>query len=96
MAHIDIEKQNETLNRLRDELSRLNQKFDETKKALGLPANEEVTVPDAKLPAQLADAMKTAEEEARKAGRNAVAALTGETSSGTSLPKRSRRGAIAI
>ena len=31
MARIDIEKQNQTISRLRDELSRLNQRFDEAK-----------------------------------------------------------------
>mgnify|MGYP006924871062 CR=1 FL=1 len=58
MARIDIEKQNQTISRLRDELSRLNQRFDEAKKTLGLPENEEVVVPDSEVPPQLAEAMK--------------------------------------
>lgn len=97
MTHFDVEKQNEMLNRLRDELSRLNQKFDETKKTLNIPANEEVTLPEGDLPPQLAAAMKAAEDEARKAGRNAAAALSCEcTSSPRGTPTRLRRGAIAI
>ncbi len=97
MARIDIEKQNQTISRLRDELSRLNQRFDEAKKTLGLPENEEVVVPDSEVPPQLAEAMKAVRAAAEKAGRNAAAAITSEAApANASAPKRSRRGAIAI
>ena len=96
MTCIDIEKQNETLSRLRDELSRLNQKFDEQKKALGLREDEEVAVNEATVPPQIAEAMRAAREAAEKAGRNAAAALSSEGAAPAAAPRRSRRGAIAI
>ena len=74
MASIDIAKQNETLSRLRDELASLNARFDESKKAAGLPDGE-VTIDPSEMTPELVRALDAAKSEAEKAGRNATAAL---------------------
>ena len=94
MSKIDIAKQAETLSRLRDELSRLNRQFADTKKALGY--DEDVTVDMTEVPAQLAEALKIAEDNAVKAGRNAVASLRCESEEPAVRPSLRRRGTLAI
>ena len=98
MGKIDIAKQQDTLARLRDELQRLNQKFDETKKAMGLPVNEEVTINPSEVTPALKQAMEAAMEAAKKAGASAAASLSMETVSAaaTSGARRPRRGAMVI
>ena len=91
MAAIDIAKQQETLARLRDELSRLNVQFDEQKKAAGLPEGD-VTMDPSEVTPQLAAALETVKVEAEKAGRNAAASLAAETAPETAAPRRARRG----
>lgn len=97
MSKIDIAKQQEQLARLRDELGRLNQKFDETKKAMGLPVDEEVKVDPSELTPALKKAMEAAKAEAERVGAAAAASLTNEmevpAATGSHRP---RRGAIAI
>ena len=96
MAKIDIAKQNETLSRFRDELARLNVRFEESKKAAGLPEGE-VTLDPSEMTPELANALEAVKAEAEKAGRNAVAALKAETEA-PSAPtvKRPRRGMLSI
>lgn len=96
MAKIDIAKQQETLSRLRDELSRLNAAFEEQKKAAGI-TDEEVTVDPSEMTPALEAALAEAQEKARSAGRSAVASLNAETASTSdAAPRRARRGALAI
>ena len=96
MAKIDIAKQNETLSRLRDELARLNVRFEESKKAAGLPEGE-VTLDPSEVTPELTEALEAVRGAAEKAGRNAVAALSAETEApAAAAPRRARRGAIAI
>lgn len=78
MSKIDIAKQQETLSRLRDDLSRLNAKFEEQKKAAGLP-EVEVTMDQSEVTHQLAAALEAAKVEAEKASRNAASSLVLET-----------------
>ena len=96
MAKIDIAKQNETLSRLRDELARLNVRFEESKKAAGLPEGE-VTLDPSEVTPELADALEAVKGAAEKAGRNAAAALSAETEAPhAAAPRRARSGAISI
>ena len=94
MAAIDIAKQNETLSRLKDELERLNAKFDESKKALGIEG--EVTIDPAEMTPELEKVLEVAREKAQKEARNATAALTSETPSEPAPARRARRGALSI
>ncbi len=97
MGKIDIAKQQETLSRLRDELGRLNQKFDETKKAMGLPVDEKVKIDPSEITPALKKAMEAAKAEAERVGAAAAAALTAETEAPAAVAShRPRRGAIAI
>ncbi len=97
MSKIDIVKQQETLSRLRDELGRLNQKFDETKKAMGLPVDAEVKIDPSEITPALKKAMEAAKAEAERVGAAAAAALTTETETpAAGASHRQRRGAIAI
>lgn len=96
MASIDIAKQNETLSRLRDELASLNARFDESKKAAGLPDGE-VTIDPSEMTPELVRALDAAKSEAEKAGRNATAALKAETEEpAESRVRRTRRGMLSI
>lgn len=94
MAAIDIAKQNETLSRLKDELERLNAKFDESKKALGIEG--EVTIDPAEMTPELEKALEVAREKAQKEARNATAALTSEAPAEPAPARRARRGALSI
>ena len=94
MAAIDIAKQNETLSRLKDELERLNTKFDESKKALGIEG--EVTIDPAEMTPELEKALEVAREKAQKEARNATAALTSEAPAEPASARRARRGALSI
>lgn len=94
MAAIDIAKQNETLSRLKDELERLNAKFDESKKALGIEG--EVTIDPAEMTPELEKALEVAREKAQKEARNATAALTSEAPAEPASARRARRGALSI
>lgn len=97
MGKIDIAKQQETLSRLRDELGRLNQKFDEAKKVMGFSVDQEVKIDPSEITPAVQKAMEAAKAEATRAGAAAVAALTTETEASiTSSSRRPRRGAIAI
>ena len=94
MAAIDIAKQNETLSRLKDELERLNAKFDESKKALGIEG--EVTIDPAEMTPELEKALEVAREKAQKEARNATAARASEAPAEPASARRARRGALSI
>lgn len=96
MSKIDIAKQAETLSRLRDDLSRLNRQFADAKKALGFAEDEDVKVDMTKVPTKLAEALKTAEANALKAGRNAAAALRSESEEPVVRPSHLRRDTLAV
>lgn len=93
MPQFDQQKQQEHIARLRAELDRLNKRLAERKQALGLNPDEPVTITGS-IPPEAAEIMAKRCEQAREAGRAAVAALEPERKAhGT---RRARRGSIAI
>lgn len=98
MSNADIQKQQATLSRLADELERLNQNFDAAKRAMSV-TDEDLAKEAGNVPAELADAMRSAEAEAREAGRRAAAQLEAEAAMDAEPAggcRRPRRGAISI
>lgn len=94
---IDIKKQKETIERLRNELERLNSSFEKAKRDSGIAADEQVTVDASKLSPEVKAAFEAQKQKAESEARNAVAALESESSAAPSgTPRRARRGAIAI
>ena len=87
-----MESQAQELERLRQELSKLNERFDRTKKLLGLPNMEDVLMPDGEVSPELARMLETAKEKAQLAGREAAQA----TAHSSPLRGRTRRGALTI
>lgn len=93
---VDLVKQREQFAKLKDDFARLNAKFADATKALGLK-EDELEMDPAEIPPEAVKAMETAKVEAEKAGRNAAAALEAESSAQSCCrQKRPRRGAIAV
>lgn len=93
---INLQKQAQTFARLKEELAELDRRFDEMKRAAGLPLDQKIPLEE--VPAELAEPLQRVREAAAAASRQAVAAMQEEVcekpaSSGTRAP---RRGAIAI
>lgn len=95
MPATNISQQQSQLNRLRDELNRLNGLLAEQKQKLGLNPGDDIVVDPAQVTPELARAMKAAQLEAEKAGRNAAASLLAE-STGSGGAHRPRRGSIFV
>ncbi len=70
----DLKNQQQEIARLAEELGRLNQMFEEQKKVLGFDAESDVTVDDAEMTPELAQAMAEAKAEAEREGRARAAA----------------------
>ncbi|MCF0253493.1 MAG: hypothetical protein HUK26_04075 [Duodenibacillus sp.] len=99
MAKIDIQKQAAAIDRLRDELGRLNKRFEEVRKAGGVSDADLEGALKEDTPASLAQAMQEARARAEQDGRAAVAALRSETEESTAAAggvRRARRGAMSI
>ncbi len=90
----DMQAQEEQLNALKDELSRLNQKFDAQLKGMGLTEDElkqqETMTPEVEA------LVAKAKEEAKRAGeaRKAQASLDSRTSE--KVPGAGRRGVVRL
>ena len=89
----DLKNQQQEIARLADELNRLNNIFEEQKKALGIEG--EVDLSDVEMTPAMEQAMADAKAEAEKEGRARAALLQPATSSSAST-SRPRRGAIRI
>lgn len=94
---IDLEKQAAALQRMKEELGRLNETFDAAMKAAGVQSESDLEVDPEKLPPEMRAEFESVKAEAAKAGRNAAASLETETAAESAAPvRRTRRGAIAI
>ena len=91
----DLRNQKQEITRLADELSRLNSMLAEQKKALGLSAEEKVTVNEAEITPELKKAMDEATERAKREGE-ARATQAKLAASSSTTGGRSRRGAMRI
>lgn len=93
MAEDKLLQQKEALERMKGELARLNEAFDQAKKALGvkgdLPQAQDEEVPPA-----LREALQKSVERAQEAGRSAVKEMQGQCASRPA--GRARRGALSI
>ena len=92
---MDLAKQNQNIERLRDELERLNNQYAKFKEAVGLTQEADLNVDAASMTPAVQELMQAAQLEAERASRQAVATLTAETAQ-VSAPKRARRGALSI
>ena len=92
---MDLAKQNQNIERLRDELERLNNQYAKFKEAVGLTQEADLNVDAASMTPAVQELMQAAQLEAERASRQAVATLTAE-SAPVSAPKRARRGALSI
>lgn len=73
---VDLAKQREQFAKLKDDFARLNAKFADATKALGLK-EDELEMDPAEIPPEAVKAMETAKAEAEKAGRRQVAGSFG-------------------
>jgi len=100
MPKYNIEKQAEHIARLKNELSRISEQFEATKKAMGLSQDESVSVDLSQVPEQVVKAMAEVRERAEADARNAVASMNMEitetSSGGNAGMRRARRGALLI
>lgn len=92
---MDLAKQNQNIERLRDELERLNKQYAQFKEAVGLTQEADLNVDAVSMTPAVREMMQAAQLEAERASRQAVAALMAETAP-VSAPKRARRGALSI
>ena len=92
---MDLAKQNQNIERLRDELDRLNKQWAHVKEAMGINDDADLKVEDSQMTPTMKEMMQAAQLEAERASRQAVATLTAE-SAPVSAPKRARRGALSI
>ena len=93
----DLKNQKQEITRLADELSRLNSVFAEQKKALGLSAEEKVTLNESEITPELEKAMADATERAKREGEaRAAQAKLASGSGSASTGGRGRRGAMRI
>ena len=92
---MDLAKQNQNIERLRDELERLNKQYAQFKEAVGLTQEADLNVDAVSMTPAVREMMQAAQLEAERASRQAVAALPAETAP-VSAPKRARRGALSI
>ena len=93
----DLKNQKQEITRLADELSRLNSVFAEQKKALGLSAEEKVTLNESEITPELEKAMADATERAKREGEaRAAQAKLASGSGSSSTGGRGRRGAMRI
>lgn len=92
---MDLAKQNQNIERLRDELERLNKQYAQFKEAVGLTQEADLNVDAVSMTPAVREMMQAAQLEAERASRQAVAALTAETAP-VSAPKRARHGALSI
>lgn len=92
---MDLAKQNQNIERLRDELDRLNKQWAQVKEAMGINDDADLKVEDSQMTPAMKEMMQAAQLEAERASRQAVATLTAE-SAPVSAPKRARRGALSI
>ena len=92
---MDLAKQNQNIERLRDELDRLNKQWAQVKEAMGINDDADLKVEDSRMTPTMKEMMQAAQLEAERASRQAVATLTAE-SAPVSAPKRARRGALSI
>ena len=92
----DFKKQKQEIAQLADELSRLNSILAKQKKALGLSAEEVVTISPSEITPDLEQAMADANERAKREGE--ARAAQARTASGTSSAAIScnRRGAVRV
>ena len=89
----DLKNQQQEISRLANELKRLNDVFEEQKKALGIEGA--VDLSDLEMTPELEQAIAEAKEEAQKEGRARAAQLKPATTPSTST-SRPRRGAMRI
>lgn len=97
MAHLteqDIAKQNEQIERMRQQLAQLNAEFDAQKKALGIATDEQVTVDPSEITPELEKAMQAVCDKAVQAGKSAAAEIKAETA--PAVRPMGRRGALSI
>ena len=92
---MDLAKQNQNIERLRDELDRLNKQWAQVKEAMGINDDADLKVEDSQVTPAMMALMQDARNEAERASRQAVATLTAESAQ-VSAPKRARRGALSI
>ena len=93
---MDLAKQNQNIERLRDELERLNNQYAKFKEAVGLTQEADLNVDAASMTPAVQELMQAAQLEAERASRQAVATLNAETAQTSAAPKRPRRGALSI
>ena len=90
MTEQQLKQQEQQIANQAEELARLNGIFDEQKKALGLPENEEVTFDEKEMTPELQKAFDVVKAEAEKAGK-ALAAQIGQPEAANPAP-HVRRG----
>ena len=93
---MDLAKQNQNIERLRDELDRLNKQWAHVKEAMGINDDADLKVEDSQMTPTMKEMMQAAQLEAERASRQAVASLNAETAEVSAAPKRARRGALSI
>ncbi len=93
---MDLAKQNQNIERLREELSRLNSQYAKFKEAIGINDDADLTLEDSQMTPAVKEMMQAAQLEAERASRQAVATLNAESAQTTAAPKRPRRGALSI
>ena len=99
MPRYDINKQNEAIARLRAELEKINQNFDEVMKKAGIRDPKELEVEASSVTGELKAAMDKKRESVMQESRNAVAALREETEIADPSHRPSmgrRRGMLSI
>ena len=95
-TRMNLAKQNQNIERLRDELDRLNKQWAQVKEAMGLNDDADLKVEDSQMTPAMMALMQDARNEAERASRQAVALLNAETAEVSAAPKRARRGALSI
>ncbi|GEM_PF-2156009 len=93
---IDSNLQQQKLEELREQLSRVNALFDEQKKALGVTDEELEKLAESPLPPALQAMMSEAAESAKTAGRQAASELKSEIEPAKPRAGGMRRRGLAI
>jgi peptidoglycan hydrolase CwlO-like protein len=92
----DFDAQQQQLQVLEDELSRLNTQYDAQLKAMGVTENDLKTTLDAELPPELQKMMSEAQDKAKREGSARAAQSAPATASGAKAPGTGRRGVVRL
>lgn len=93
----DLEAQEQQLQNLQEELSRLNSQFDSQMKTLGLTEEELKAALEGEIPAEVEKLMAEAQDKAKREGASRAAQSTPTSaSSGGRAPGAGRRGAVRL